>query len=59
MKPFARVNIRRQRIYPKNCDSRQSVEASHEILIAENTEEVNRRKFVFSFKKKIVIIYFP
>jgi len=46
MKPFAKVLIRRQRIYPKDCSSDPTVSSSssHEILIAENTEEANRRK---------------
>jgi hypothetical protein len=40
MNPFARAHIRRQKIYPKTCDdSLQTSDSSHEILIAENTED--------------------
>ncbi|ODM98856.1 Spondin-1 [Orchesella cincta] len=47
MRPFAKVHIRRQRIYPKNCNdnSTSSVDA-HEIYLTENTEDSTRPECV-------------
>lgn len=47
MKPLAKLQIRRQRIYPKNCnDVSLDSETNHEIIVSENSEDANRRKFL-------------
>jgi hypothetical protein len=48
MKPLAKARIRRQRIYPKGCEETvHNSEASHEIIVSENSEDASRRKKSF------------
>jgi len=45
MQPFAKLVLRRQRIYPKSCESTQLPQMeNHEIVVSENSEDVGRRK---------------